>query len=193
MASAVRSPDTSPLGAIEMRMTSPPPDCSASCNAISTEQASAPLPSEPSMISLPDRSSVWSASSLPGTVWSGICLTHTAMFMGEDSCLPTAVRAKRTTPPPLPSRDGHQRHAPTGRRRAGRRGGPGRCGRGARGEPARPHHARRRQGALPPGQDVRRRPHHRGPAPARRPRARRPQAPVVRLRARDRDRRARRA
>ena len=31
---------------------------------------------------MPERSSVWSSSSLPGTVGSGICFTQTAMFMG---------------------------------------------------------------------------------------------------------------
>ena len=36
MASAVRSPETSPFGAIEIRTTSPPPALSASCSAIST-------------------------------------------------------------------------------------------------------------------------------------------------------------
>ena len=36
MASAVRMPDTSPLGAMETRLTSPPPAASTSCSAIST-------------------------------------------------------------------------------------------------------------------------------------------------------------
>ena len=36
IASAVRRPETSPLGAIEMSTTSPPPAASASCSAIST-------------------------------------------------------------------------------------------------------------------------------------------------------------
>ena len=71
--------------------------------------------------------------------------------------------------------------------------GPAGVAAGIEAQRARPLDARRRQGALPAGQDVRRRPHHRGAAPARRPRARRPQAAVVRLGARDRDRRPRRA
>ena len=33
-------------------------------------------------MSLPARSSVWSASSLPGTAGSGICFTQTARFIG---------------------------------------------------------------------------------------------------------------
>ena len=36
IASAVRSPLTSPLGAIDTRLTSPPPAVSTSCSAIST-------------------------------------------------------------------------------------------------------------------------------------------------------------
>ncbi len=36
MASAVRSPDVSSFGAIETRLTSPPPAAVASCSAIST-------------------------------------------------------------------------------------------------------------------------------------------------------------
>ena len=36
MASAVRRPETSPLGAIDTRLTSPSPAASTSCSAIST-------------------------------------------------------------------------------------------------------------------------------------------------------------
>ena len=36
MARAVRRPDVSPLGAIETRLTSPPPAAATSCSAIST-------------------------------------------------------------------------------------------------------------------------------------------------------------
>ena len=44
-------------------------------------------------MSLPARSSVWSASSLPGTAGSGICFTQTTMFMSVDS---QCVRARRS-------------------------------------------------------------------------------------------------
>ena len=87
MANAVRRPDTSPLGAIEINTTSPPPAFSANCSDIST-----PYASESSRMSLPERSSVWSASSFPGTAGSGICFTQTAMFIRS-----LRVRARRRT------------------------------------------------------------------------------------------------
>ena len=53
MASAVRRPLVSLLGAIDTRVTSPPPACSASCRPIST-----PKESDSSRMSLPSRTSV---------------------------------------------------------------------------------------------------------------------------------------
>ncbi len=86
MASAVRSPLVSLLGAIDTSVTSPSPAVPTSCSAIST-----PYMSESSMTSLPSRTSVWVAgSSCPGVAGSGICFTHTTTFMGGDSGLTQA-------------------------------------------------------------------------------------------------------
>ena len=77
MASAVRRPETSSLGAIDTRVTSPPPAAVTSCRAIST-----PYESDSSRMSLPSRLRVLVlGSSAPGSAGSGICLTHTTTFM----------------------------------------------------------------------------------------------------------------
>ncbi len=130
-------------------------------------------------MSLPLRFSVWSASRAPGTAGSGICFTQTTTFMGL-----LFVRGRGDARP--------------GTRRSGRdcdKGGPAevemsRLGRMARVDvlvagagPAGAAAAiaaadrgldvrRVRPGSLPAGQDVRRRPHDPGAAPARAPRPR---------------------
>ena len=77
MARAVRKPPTSLLGAMETKRTSPSSDPSRSCRAIST-----PYESDSSRMSLTSRLRVFvSGSRTPGSAGSGICFTHTTMFM----------------------------------------------------------------------------------------------------------------
>ena len=107
--------------------------------------------------------------------------------VGADSCRSGRFGSKRAPAVPSPggtrqARAEHERARPgTGDR--GR--GPGRH-RGGHHRPApRPRRGGRRQGALSPRQDLRRRPHHRCAAGARPPRVRRARPAVVRARHRD--------
>ena len=130
-------------------------------------------------MSLPERSSVWSASSLPGHRRVGDLL-HADCDVHSVS--PASGRADEPVTPPddLILAAIGTRRAKRGYRRAllGNAldvlvvgAGPAGVAAGDRGPPARPRRAGRRQGRLPPRQDLRRRPHHRRAAPARRPRA----------------------